>query len=163
MPIAPAVVQATLRRALKAAWRLCLPGPVAELFPHLLRHACATHNYELGMTLWEVQRLLGHVWTTPTVITWRRLRLIQSRRTAGAVGGAGGAAAGRGQGEFAVKWNLRWAAAKRDIWRRADRILDEARETADPVHLVRLFGIRPSIAVKYVHAAHPDMALPRIR
>ncbi|GAQ65333.1 hypothetical protein [Streptomyces scabiei] len=46
---------------------------------------------------------------------------------------------------------------------RADRILDEARETTDPVHLVRLFGIHPSIAVKYVHAAHPDKVLPRIR
>ncbi|MCL7429842.1 hypothetical protein [Streptomyces sp. YS415] len=46
---------------------------------------------------------------------------------------------------------------------RADRILDEARQTADPVHLVRLFGIHPGIAVKYVHAAHPDKALPRIR
>ncbi|MDX2395221.1 hypothetical protein NJL88_35250 [Streptomyces sp. DK15] len=49
----------------------------------------------------------------------------------------------------------------RQVW--ADRILDEARETADPVHLVRLFGIHPSIAVKYVHAAHPDKSLPRIR
>jgi integrase len=49
----------------------------------------------------------------------------------------------------------------RQVW--ADRILDEARETADPVHLVRLFGIHPGVAVKYVHAAHPDKALPRIR
>ncbi|WP_329274106.1 hypothetical protein [Streptomyces sp. NBC_00691] len=49
----------------------------------------------------------------------------------------------------------------RQVW--ADRVLDEARETADPVRLVRLFGIHPSIAVKYVHAAHPDKALPRIR
>ncbi|WP_328440559.1 hypothetical protein OHA71_32720 [Streptomyces sp. NBC_00444] len=46
---------------------------------------------------------------------------------------------------------------------RADRILDKARATADPVHLVRIFGIHPSIAVKYVHAAHPDNALLRIR
>lgn len=46
---------------------------------------------------------------------------------------------------------------------RADRVLDEARQSADPVHLVHLFGIHPSIAVKYVHAAHPDKALPRIR
>ncbi|MFE1882788.1 hypothetical protein [Streptomyces diastatochromogenes] len=29
------------------------------LFPHLLRHACATHNYESGMPLWDVQVLLG--------------------------------------------------------------------------------------------------------
>ncbi|MDX2525733.1 hypothetical protein [Streptomyces europaeiscabiei] len=49
----------------------------------------------------------------------------------------------------------------RQVW--ADRILDEARETADPVHLVRLFGIHPTIAVKYVNTAHPDKALPRIR
>ena len=49
----------------------------------------------------------------------------------------------------------------RQVW--ADRILDEARQTADPVHLVRLFGIHPSISVKYVQAAHPDKALPRIR
>ncbi|MFC7895487.1 hypothetical protein [Streptomyces sp. NPDC057381] len=45
----------------------------------------------------------------------------------------------------------------------ADRILYEAQETADPVHLVRSFGIHPYIAVKYVHAAHPDKALPWIR
>ncbi|WP_328432596.1 tyrosine-type recombinase/integrase [Streptomyces sp. NBC_00453] len=67
LPIAPAIVPATFRRALKAASRLHLPGPVPELFPHLLRHACATHNYERGMTLWEVQRMLGHIWTTTTV------------------------------------------------------------------------------------------------
>ncbi|MGW1641522.1 tyrosine-type recombinase/integrase [Streptomyces lavendulae] len=67
MPVAPAVVPATFRRALKAASRLHLPGPVTEVFPHLLRHACATHNYERGMTLWEVQRLLGHDWATTTV------------------------------------------------------------------------------------------------
>ncbi|MGX1910769.1 hypothetical protein ACWIID_18170 [Streptomyces phaeochromogenes] len=46
----------------------------------------------------------------------------------------------------------------RQVW--ADRILDESREATDPVHL---FGIHPAIAVKYVHAAHPDKALPRIR
>ncbi|MCX4920034.1 hypothetical protein [Streptomyces sp. NBC_00687] len=49
----------------------------------------------------------------------------------------------------------------RQVW--ADRILDEARHSVDPVHLVRLFGIHPASAVKYVHAAHPDKALPRIR
>jgi site-specific recombinase XerD len=37
-----------------------LTGPVTDLFPHLLRHACATHNYERGMSLWEVQKVLGH-------------------------------------------------------------------------------------------------------
>ncbi|MFC9679042.1 hypothetical protein [Streptomyces sp. NPDC056948] len=49
----------------------------------------------------------------------------------------------------------------RQVW--ADRILYEAQETADPVHLVRLFGIHPGVAVKYVQTAHPDKALPPIR
>ncbi|MFE7302531.1 hypothetical protein [Streptomyces sp. NPDC057579] len=38
---------------------------------------------------------------------------------------------------------------------RIDRILDEAHETADPVHLMRVFGIAPDTAMKYVKAAHP--------
>jgi hypothetical protein len=49
----------------------------------------------------------------------------------------------------------------RQMW--SDRVLDEARHTADPVHLVHLFGIHPGTAVRYVHAAHPDKALPAIR
>ncbi|MFD7283485.1 hypothetical protein ACFV80_42485 [Streptomyces sp. NPDC059862] len=49
----------------------------------------------------------------------------------------------------------------RQMWR--DRVLDEARHTADSVHLVHLFGIHPGTAVRYVHAAHPDKALPSIR
>jgi hypothetical protein len=44
-----------------------LTGPVVHLHPHLLRHAAATHNYERGMTLWEVQKLLGHDRPTTTV------------------------------------------------------------------------------------------------
>ncbi|WP_328786525.1 hypothetical protein [Streptomyces sp. NBC_00273] len=43
---------------------------------------------------------------------------------------------------------------------RADRILDEARETEDPVHLVRVFGISVTTAMKYIHAAHPHGAGP---
>ncbi|MFF3193787.1 hypothetical protein [Streptomyces misionensis] len=39
---------------------------------------------------------------------------------------------------------------------RVDRILDEAHETADPVHLMRVFGIAPETAMKYVKAAHPQ-------
>lgn len=49
----------------------------------------------------------------------------------------------------------------RQMW--SDRVLDEARQTADPVHLVHLFGIHPGTAVRYVHTAHPDKALPPIR
>ncbi|MFF7641084.1 hypothetical protein [Streptomyces canus] len=41
----------------------------------------------------------------------------------------------------------------RQVW--SDRVLDEARQTADPVHLVHLFGIHPGTAVRYVHTAHP--------
>jgi hypothetical protein len=46
---------------------------------------------------------------------------------------------------------------------REDRILDEARHTADPVRLVRLFGISGATAVKYVFTAHPERrsVLPR--
>lgn len=36
-----------------------------------------------------------------------------------------------------------------------DRILDEARHTADPVHLVRVFGITENTAVYYVHLLRP--------
>jgi integrase len=39
---------------------------------------------------------------------------------------------------------------------RADRILDEARHTADPVHLMRLFGMADNTAMKYVYTAHPE-------
>ncbi|MEY9937669.1 hypothetical protein [Streptacidiphilus sp. MAP5-3] len=46
---------------------------------------------------------------------------------------------------------------------RADRILDEARHSADPVRLMRVFGISASTAMKYLHAAHPHRAgvIPR--
>jgi integrase len=62
-----AVTPATFRRALKTAGHRFLTGPVTELHPHLLWHACATHNYERGMSLWEVQKLLGHDRPTTTV------------------------------------------------------------------------------------------------
>jgi integrase len=46
---------------------------------------------------------------------------------------------------------------------RQDRILDEAKHTADPVHLMRVFGIGARTAMKYVYAAHPEKrsSLPR--
>ncbi|WP_426499754.1 hypothetical protein [Streptomyces sp. D54] len=43
---------------------------------------------------------------------------------------------------------------------RGDRILDEARETEDPVHLVRVFGISITTAMKYIHTAHPHRGGP---
>ena len=39
---------------------------------------------------------------------------------------------------------------------RQDRILDEAQHTADPVHLMRVFGISAATAMKYVYTAHPE-------
>jgi site-specific recombinase XerC len=39
---------------------------------------------------------------------------------------------------------------------RRDRILDEARHTADPVHLMTVFGISAKTAMSYVQAAHPE-------
>jgi integrase/recombinase XerC len=61
-----AVTPSTFRRALKVAGQR-LTGPVQHLHPHLLRHAAATHNYERGMSLWEVQKMLGHDRPTTTV------------------------------------------------------------------------------------------------
>jgi integrase/recombinase XerC len=62
-----AVTPSTFRRALKTAGSRFLTGPVQHLHPHLLRHAAATHNYERGMSLWEVQKMLGHDRPTTTV------------------------------------------------------------------------------------------------
>ncbi len=46
---------------------------------------------------------------------------------------------------------------------RQDRILDEARHTADPVHLMTVFGVTATTAMRYVYAAHPERrsVLPR--
>jgi integrase/recombinase XerC len=62
-----AVTPSTFRRTLRHAGQQFLTGPVTEIYPHLLRHACATHNYERGMGLWEVQKLLGHERPSTTV------------------------------------------------------------------------------------------------
>lgn len=39
---------------------------------------------------------------------------------------------------------------------RQDRILHEAHETEDPLHLIRLFGISATTAMRYITAAHPE-------
>jgi hypothetical protein len=39
---------------------------------------------------------------------------------------------------------------------RQDRILNEAFESADPLKLMRLFGITEKTAMHYVAAAHPE-------
>jgi hypothetical protein len=43
---------------------------------------------------------------------------------------------------------------------RQDRILDEARHTADPVHLMRVFGIAAETAMKYIYAPTLSVGLP---
>jgi site-specific recombinase XerC len=45
---------------------------------------------------------------------------------------------------------------------RADRILHEARHSADPVALIRIFGVSVTTAMRYLTAAHPERrsALP---
>ena len=67
LPIAPTIVPSTFRKVLHTAAAAYLTGPVTDLFPHLMRHACATHNYERGMSLWEIQKVLGHDWATTTL------------------------------------------------------------------------------------------------
>jgi len=46
---------------------------------------------------------------------------------------------------------------------RHDRILHEARETADPLRLMRLFGISDGTAMRYVTAAHPERTARTLR
>lgn len=60
------IIPATFRKQLTKADKY-LPGPVDHIFPHLLRHACATHMYEDGYSIWEVQTVLGHRYPTTTV------------------------------------------------------------------------------------------------
>ncbi|MFB0629539.1 tyrosine-type recombinase/integrase [Streptomyces sp. AB3(2024)] len=58
-----------LRRESRLCDRTC--SIATRSHPHAAsadtRHACATHNYEAGMPLWDVQVLLGHVWASTTV------------------------------------------------------------------------------------------------
>ncbi|GAA1233947.1 hypothetical protein GCM10009665_25290 [Kitasatospora nipponensis] len=46
---------------------------------------------------------------------------------------------------------------------RIDRIFHEAQLTADPLHLIRLFGISEVTAVRYVQAAHPERTAKPLR
>jgi site-specific recombinase XerD len=44
-----------------------LHGPVTQLSPHVLRHACATRLYGEGLSLAAIQQLLGHRWLQTTM------------------------------------------------------------------------------------------------
>jgi integrase len=46
---------------------------------------------------------------------------------------------------------------------RQDRILHEARESADPLRLMRLFGIGDGTAMRYIAAAHPEKTARPLR
>ena len=49
-----------------------------------------------------------------------------------------------------------WPLGVRPSQLRQDRILDEARHTADPVQLMRVFGLADTTAMKYLYTAHPE-------
>ena len=57
----------SFRVSLRQAARHHLPGPVTDLTPHQLRHACASRLYRQGMRLDAVQELLGHGWLSSTL------------------------------------------------------------------------------------------------
>lgn len=57
----------SFRIALKHAAVAHLRGPVRELTPHVLRHACASGLYRDGVGLMAIQQLLGHHWLTTTM------------------------------------------------------------------------------------------------
>ena len=55
------------RLPLKVAAQAYLPGPVRELTPHGLRHACASSLYAQGLSLAALQAVLGHRWLITTM------------------------------------------------------------------------------------------------
>ncbi len=55
-----------LRGGLSDAVDVWLPDWAGRLSPHGLRHFCASHLYEKGMTLKAIQELMGHSWLSTT-------------------------------------------------------------------------------------------------
>ncbi len=55
-----------LRTGLGDAVGISLPRWTGRLSPHVLRHYCASHLYEQGMTLKAIQELMGHSWLSTT-------------------------------------------------------------------------------------------------
>lgn len=55
-----------LRTGLADAVERWLPDWSRRLTPHVLRHYCASHLYQQGMTLKAIQELMGHSWLSTT-------------------------------------------------------------------------------------------------
>lgn len=55
-----------LRTGLGGAVSTWLPAWDKQLTPHVLRHFCASHLYERGMSLKAIQELMGHSWLSTT-------------------------------------------------------------------------------------------------
>ncbi|WSI83215.1 hypothetical protein OG516_01160 [Streptomyces murinus] len=51
LPMAPVIGALHSARCCTPQPMPTLTGPVTDLFRHLLRHACATHNHERGMSM----------------------------------------------------------------------------------------------------------------
>ena len=99
-------------------------GPLEERFsPHGLRHACATHNYERGVDLVAIQQMLGHwhVGTTMRYVTPSATFIEDAYRRAVSTTLA------ELEGRMNVRWQLRMAAAQREVWTGAElrRLLAE--------------------------------------
>ncbi|ANP50020.1 integrase [Streptomyces griseochromogenes] len=76
--IAPPMHADTFRRALRRASLAHLKGTVTVLFPHLLRHACATHNYESGCRFGMFRCYWGTSGRPQRWVTWLPRRGIRS-------------------------------------------------------------------------------------
>lgn len=55
-----------LRSGLVGSVGLWLPEWDGRLTPHVMRHYCASHLYERGVTLKAIQELMGHSWLSTT-------------------------------------------------------------------------------------------------
>lgn len=55
-----------LRTGMAGAVTLWLPTWDGRLTPHVLRHFCASHLYERGLSLKAIQELMGHSWLSTT-------------------------------------------------------------------------------------------------
>ena len=113
-----AVTPSTFRRALKVAGDRFLAGPVPTSTPTCSGTPRRRTTTSAGCRCGRCRRCSAMTAHDHGLVPGDRPRRPgggQPRR-----GRAGGAATDDGQGEPAVKWNLRWAAAKRDIWRPSD-------------------------------------------